>query len=431
MLENQFYDDYQSPLGYRALKNGYDTYGVDHSKFTTREEVEYQDKRIKREEELMQQQRNMGITGNYMQYGTNFWNTSPENNYGFGGSEVSKNSYTNSLEEKQNAIPPLNQYTTDMPPNSELSNIITQNQSDWDKTYLQCNNQFVQKNPLQKEYINAYYSNNLAHPYKSNQFNTNPNSLYQSSNSLDYLKQSFGINDTYKQTTFNRNQLNNLTEEELRNEFEKAFPILQRIEGYVGHPYLDTACKDTSGTGHLMDMKNLQNEKSIDFSNEENRIAYTNLSNKMKKNFCKIDPDGNLTTNVKVQRQTEVYPELARFVVDEATDKEVAYKHFKERFKQLREAMNAQNPPIIWKDLNDDLKYPFWDVLYNPGRNTPVWNWKTKKTGWPNLMESYSKKDYEWAKNEVKRKDLNARTSDLQKKIDAGVNALIINQQNY
>ena len=29
---------------------------------------------MKREEELMQQQRNMGITGNYMQYGTNFWN---------------------------------------------------------------------------------------------------------------------------------------------------------------------------------------------------------------------------------------------------------------------------------------------------------------------------------------------------------------------
>ena len=88
MQDNQFYDDYQSPLGYRALKNGYDTYGVDHSQFTTREEVEYQDKRIKREEELMQQQRNMGITGNYMQYGTNFWNTSPENNYGFGGSEI-------------------------------------------------------------------------------------------------------------------------------------------------------------------------------------------------------------------------------------------------------------------------------------------------------------------------------------------------------
>ena len=75
-------------LGYRALKNGYDTYGVDHSQFTTREEVEYQDKRIKREEELMKQQRNMGIMGNYIQYGTNFWNKSPENNYGFGGSEI-------------------------------------------------------------------------------------------------------------------------------------------------------------------------------------------------------------------------------------------------------------------------------------------------------------------------------------------------------
>ena len=58
--------------------NGYDTYGVDHSQFTTREEVEYQDKRVKREEELMQQQRNMGITGNYKQYGSDFWSVSPE-----------------------------------------------------------------------------------------------------------------------------------------------------------------------------------------------------------------------------------------------------------------------------------------------------------------------------------------------------------------
>ena len=74
-------------MGYRTLENGYDTYGVDHSQFTTREEVEYQDKRVKREEELMQQQRNMGITGNYKQYGSDFWSVSPENNYGFSGSE--------------------------------------------------------------------------------------------------------------------------------------------------------------------------------------------------------------------------------------------------------------------------------------------------------------------------------------------------------
>ena len=88
-------------LGYRALKNGYDTYGVDHSQFTTREEVEYQDKRIKREEELMKQQRNMGITGNYIQYGTNFWNKSPENNYGFGGSEVKPRYWETAQEGKQ------------------------------------------------------------------------------------------------------------------------------------------------------------------------------------------------------------------------------------------------------------------------------------------------------------------------------------------
>ena len=71
--------------------NGYDTYEVDHSHFTTREEVEYQYNRVQWEKELMQQQRDMGITGNYIQYGTNFWNKSPENNYGFRDSEDENN----------------------------------------------------------------------------------------------------------------------------------------------------------------------------------------------------------------------------------------------------------------------------------------------------------------------------------------------------
>ena len=37
-----FYSNYKSPLGYQTGKSQIDTYGVDHSGFSTRDELEYQ-----------------------------------------------------------------------------------------------------------------------------------------------------------------------------------------------------------------------------------------------------------------------------------------------------------------------------------------------------------------------------------------------------
>ncbi len=65
-----------------------DSYGVDHSGFTTRDEVVYQTVRNDRENELIQNYNKRGITDNYPQYGRNFWGSSPENNYGFGSSNI-------------------------------------------------------------------------------------------------------------------------------------------------------------------------------------------------------------------------------------------------------------------------------------------------------------------------------------------------------
>ena len=77
-----FYGKYKSPLGYYNNANQIDSYGVNHSGFTTRDELEYQFARQQRENELMNQCKAQGITENFPQYGVNFWGNSA-NNYGF------------------------------------------------------------------------------------------------------------------------------------------------------------------------------------------------------------------------------------------------------------------------------------------------------------------------------------------------------------
>ena len=84
------YNRFQSPLGYQTGEGQIDSYGVDHSGFSTRDELEYQFARQNKENQLIQNYNNQGITKNYPQYGTNFWGN-PDNNYGFGSSNIHDN----------------------------------------------------------------------------------------------------------------------------------------------------------------------------------------------------------------------------------------------------------------------------------------------------------------------------------------------------
>lgn len=83
---------YKSKLGYSVGEDDeIDSYGVDHSGFTTRDEVAYQTARNDRENDLIENYNKRGITDNYPQYGRNFWGGSPANNYGFGSSNITDN----------------------------------------------------------------------------------------------------------------------------------------------------------------------------------------------------------------------------------------------------------------------------------------------------------------------------------------------------
>lgn len=82
---------YKSALGYRTNNGGIDSYGVDHSNFSLRDEIAYQTARENRERQMIQSYNNQGITCDYPQAGTNFWGGLPENNYGFGNSNIESN----------------------------------------------------------------------------------------------------------------------------------------------------------------------------------------------------------------------------------------------------------------------------------------------------------------------------------------------------
>lgn len=86
------WEELKKLAGYNSGDGGVDSYGVDHSGFSTRDELEYQNARLTRENQLAEGFAKQGIAEeNYPQYGTNFWGGSPENNYGFGTSNIKQN----------------------------------------------------------------------------------------------------------------------------------------------------------------------------------------------------------------------------------------------------------------------------------------------------------------------------------------------------
>ena len=56
-----FFKNYRTPFGYVADGNQIDAYGVDHSGFSTRDEVEYQFARQEREKQMADNLKQQGI----------------------------------------------------------------------------------------------------------------------------------------------------------------------------------------------------------------------------------------------------------------------------------------------------------------------------------------------------------------------------------
>ena len=187
-----FYNKYKSPLGYQTGENQIDSYGVDHSGFTLRDELAYQMARQQRENQIIKNYNNHGITQDYPQSGTNFWGSSSDNNFGFGNSHISPN-----IENMNNTL---------------TANI--QNQTYNNSTETDTNSSFVNSiNPYAriKQLLEQNdYTQNQAQSFEQKVNDTNqqePNSTLPAQNNYYMFgKNMFGNNNTLNQTMLNQTQ---------------------------------------------------------------------------------------------------------------------------------------------------------------------------------------------------------------------------------
>ena len=220
------YPQYKSPLGYTNGDNKIDAYGVDHSGFSTRDELEYQFARQNKENQLIQNYNNQGITKNYPQYGTNFWGSSPDNNYGFGTSKIHNN-----IENMQNQ-----------------SNLGNSNNTQWGMNNEQPNN------------INSGYGQTNTQPQTYNIFGNN-NALQNTPNLAQGLNLGASAALYPQQNSFNTySQPYQLAQNSLPNTASDVEKLRQQTiqnvskgitfdEGIVPYVYLDTMCNKTVGKG--------------------------------------------------------------------------------------------------------------------------------------------------------------------------------------
>ena len=241
--------NYKSKLGYLAGDSKIDTYGVDHSKFSLRDEIAYQMARADREGQLIKSLNSQGITKDYPQYGTNFWGGNAENNYGFGSSDISENieNVTNALKNKgfgldQNtgaiAIVPQQKQTLAQP----NTTVIGQNNA-----LGQQNSALGQQNQnaenIAKLYSIPSLQNNSAlkplddtNSYTTESAWSYPNTTYTNAEHNEINSKSILNSPSQKQ----------ITDEDL---YKAMWENIKKYEDVIQHPYLDTKGLITVGDG--------------------------------------------------------------------------------------------------------------------------------------------------------------------------------------
>ena len=282
------YRNFKSQLGYENGENKIDSYGVDHSNFSLRDEVSYQMARTNRENELIKNYNNQGITQDYPQYNTNFWGGNPANNYGFGSSNISDNieNVTNSLKNQNYGF---DTNTNNLKPNN-VYNTVSNN-----GTFNTAN---IQTPP---QTLNQLQSNSLNKANSMELFNNTPSlqmdlSLKPLNKSNSYTTESaWGFPNT-KSANVEQNLANNpsnnknfMSDDDL---YKAMWQNIQQYENVLQHPYLDTKGLITVGGG--ANVNNWNDFKKVNFTingvpatEAEKLAAYNimrNLSNEKDEN---------------------------------------------------------------------------------------------------------------------------------------------------
>ncbi len=290
------YKTYKSPLGYDVNDGKVDSYGVNHQNFSLRDELEYQYERQRRENKIIQGYNNQGITGNYPPQGTGFWGQNPDNNYGFGDSNIASAVET------------------------------------------------IKRNPLPAMGLNS-----------------------QSLGSSDYAI------------------------------IERMKPVIEKYEGNIDHPYLDTKWIKTVGDGKNIDSREAFH--SVNWLNgarsatlQEKDMAFNRLQLDIDQAMQNKDIYSNLPKNNRLASSYENYSQLR---LDKSEINKLRDEHLQDDIRYLHKEFPRFNsfPP--------ELQNVLVDIKYNTGN--------VSQANWPNLHKAIAEKNLYGANgilNNIHRKDV-------------------------
>ena len=328
------FNKYKSLLGYQNGENQIDTYGVNHSNFSVRDELAYQMLRQQKEGQMINNYNQQGITKDYPQYSTNFWGSSPDNNFGFGNSHISPN-----IENMQNTL---------------TANI---------------QNQTYNNSPAPSS--NSSFSNSI-NPYarikqllEQNQEVNNTSQLAQ--NSLP--NSGSDVNNMSK---------GNFSPEALK---ERMLPVIRNMEKPLDYIYIDTTWNKTTGAGANVDDWDTFNQINWEINGRpateaEKQAVFNIFQNEINQGRQNKDSEGNI---IKNNKKASSYIDYSQFRLAKGEVDRLLRNHITEDIKYLQKEFPdfAYYPP--------ELQNVLLDIKFNTGN--------VSQENWPKLRKAIAEKN--------------------------------------
>lgn len=400
------YRNFKSQLGYENGENKIDSYGVDHSNFSLRDEVSYQMARTNRENELIKNYNNQGITQDYPQYNTNFWGNNPANNYGFGTSNISDNieNVTNSLKNQNYGF---DTNTNNLKPNNVYNTVG--NNGTFNTANIQTPPQTSSQ--LQSNSLNKANSMELFNNPPSLQMDLRPKPLNESNS---YTTESaWGFPNT-KSANVEQNLANNpsnnknfMSDDDL---YKAMWQNIQQYENVLQHPYLDTKGLITVGGG--ANVNNWDDFKKVNFTingvpaTETEKLAAYNI---MRNLSNEKDENGNPKN---WNTQAEAFKKYTNIRISDDEARSLAQNHMTNDLAHIRREF------ADFDTFPQPLKEVLLDIQYNVkgGLN---------EAKWPNLYKAIRErntKGYNGIYYNVNRPDVKQRRNDWARRMINSIN---------
>ena len=396
------YRNSSSPFGYDVgEEDRIDAYGVDHSNFSLRDEIEYQMARVNREDQFKQSYNKQGITENYPQFGKSFWGNNSENNYGFGSSNISEN-----IEQmKTNGMPKLEetlQYQNQMNNQDSMTTPTPWGQSNTTTptVYGQNTTPTGFGNNAQQPANNATIS-----PVTKEIFSNTYKPLQKFTSKPFVSSKAYQIYDVDKGLAEDTNYPSSPLLNKYNNLIEQHFNDMKGIEKRIPFVYLDSMYNKTTGRGHNINKYDTFN--SVNFTVGENGRSAT----EEEKQRCFKALNDWTNTNKSLEKKQNYNADF--FKREFANDCNLRISPEEEKILYL-EHVNKELPRIPhlvpnFNKLSDNKKLLIMDMVYNLGydgfkKNFPNFIEGAKANSTKEMLKHYHRSNVGFDRNDWARK---------------------------